>query len=85
MREKFHIAESGSLFISALFAMSVISVVLGFFSTSIYWGGISLLNWLAYALNPLAIIVTLVIFAKIRRVNFLTASGLKSKVNYKQM
>ena len=85
MREKFNIAESGSLFISALFAMSVISVLLGFFSTSIYWGGLSLLNWLAYALNPLAIIVTLVIFAKIRRVNFLTASGLKSKVNYKQM
>lgn len=41
MKEKFNIAESGTLFIFALFAMSLVSVLLGFFPQAFIGEGLA--------------------------------------------
>lgn len=85
MKNKFNIAESGNLFIFALIAMSLVSIITSLIPSSIYFGGISVVNWIGYGLTQIAVVLTIFIYSKLRKTNFLNAIVLTKKINAKQV
>ena len=85
MKNKFNIAESGNLFIFALIAMSLVSIIASVLPSSVYFGGISVANWVGYALTQIAVIVVILVYSRLRKTNFLNAIGLSKKLNAKQV
>ena len=46
MKNRFSLSESGNLYLFALIAMSLVSVIISLIPSKIYFGALSLSNWL---------------------------------------
>lgn len=85
MKNRFSLSESGNLYLFALIAMSLVSLIVSLIPSKIYFGGLSLSNWLGYGLIQVAILSTVFVYSKLRKTDFLSAVSLKRKPNVKQL
>ncbi|MDD4839562.1 MAG: type II CAAX endopeptidase family protein [Clostridia bacterium] len=87
MKKNLTIFESGSCFIFAMLAMTLLQTIfsLALTNNNTVFGGMLVSNWVYYIVNQVAIISVVVIFLKVKKNDFLQTTRLSGKLNIKQI
>jgi membrane protease YdiL (CAAX protease family) len=87
MKKNLTMFESGTCFIIAMLAMTVLQTIFSliFSNDAATFGGMPVRIWVVYFVNQAALIAATVVFIKVKKCDFLSVTKLSGKINIKQI